>query len=132
MVPIMSEAELSRRERQILEILFERGPSTVAQITDSLPDPLSRNAVRTFLTHLVSKKAVTREKHGREFTYHPATEKSTAAQSALSRVLDVFFNGSLSDAVAARFGGGKKKISDAELARLEALLEEARQQKGQK
>ncbi len=128
----MSEAELSRRERQILEILFERGPSTVAEITDALPDTLSRNAVRTFLTHLTSKGAVTREKHGREFTYHPATEKSTAAEGALSKVLDVFFNGSLSDAVAARFGGGKKKISDKELARLESLIEEARRQKSQK
>lgn len=125
----MSEAELSRRERQILEILFERGPSTVVQITDVMPDPLSRNAIRTFLTHLTSKGAVIREKHGREFTYHPATEKSDAAQSALSKVLDIFFNGSVSNAVAARFGGGKKKISDTELAELEALIEEARRQK---
>ena len=122
----MSKAELSRREREILEILFSRGPSTVAQVTEAIPDALSRNAVRTFLTHLASKGAVTREKNGREFTYHPATEKSDAAQSALSKVIDVFFNGSFSDAVAARFTGGKKQISDEELARLESLIMEAR------
>jgi len=129
MVSDMSEVELSRREREILEILFAKGPLTVAEITEAIPDELSRNAVRTFLTHLSSKGAVTREKHGREFTYHPATEKSDAAQSALSKVIDVFFNGSFSDAVAARFSGGKKNVSDDELARLEALIKEARRNK---
>ena len=129
MLPGMSKVELSRREREILEILFAKGPLTVAEITEAIPDELSRNAVRTFLTHLASKGAVTREKHGREFTYHPATEKSDAAQSALSKVIDVFFDGSFSDAVAARFSGGKKKVSDEELARLESLIKEARRNK---
>ncbi|MFT6861544.1 MAG: putative transcriptional regulator [Akkermansiaceae bacterium] len=129
MFTTMSKAELSRRENQIMEILYSKGPSTVVQITDHMPDELSRNAVRTFLTLLEGKRSVTRTKEGREFIYSPATEKSTAAQSALSKVLDVFFDGSLSDAVAARFSGSSPKISPAELARLEELIREARRKK---
>jgi len=125
----MSQSELSRRESQIMEILYASGPSTVTQVTNLMPDPLSRNAVRTFLTLLEGKGKVTRTKNGREFTYCPATDKSKAAQSALTKVLDVFFNGSLSDAVAARFGGNTKKISDDELSRLEELVKQARSKK---
>jgi predicted transcriptional regulator len=91
-----------------------------------MPDKLSRNAVRTFLTLLEGKRSVTRIKEGREFIYQPATEKSAAAQSALSKVLDVFFDGSLSGAVAARFSGDSKKISPEELTQLENLIKEAR------
>jgi len=112
-----------------MEILYSSGPSTVTQVTELMPDPLSRNAVRTFLTLLEGKGKVTRKKNGREFTYCPATEKSKAANSALTKVLDVFFDGSLSDAVAARFSGNKRKISDDELCRLEQLIKEARSKK---
>lgn len=112
-----------------MEILYERGPSTVAQITEQMPDDLSRNAVRTFLTLLEGKNSVTRTKEGREFIYHPVTEKSTAAQSALSRVLDVFFDGSVTNAVAAQFTGGSEKISPDELTRLEELIRSTREKK---
>lgn len=125
----MSKAELSRRENQIMEILYAKGPSTVAQITEAMPDELTRNAVRTFLTLLEGKNSVTRTKEGREFIYSPATKKSDAAQSALSKVLDVFFDGSLSNAVAARFTGNDKKITPDELARIEDLIRDARHNK---
>ncbi len=109
-----------------MDILYTKGPSTVAEITSHMPDELSRNAVRTFLTLLEGKRSVTRTKQSREFIYSPATDKSAAAQSALSKVLDVFFDGSLSEAVAARFDGSTKKISKDELARLEDLIKQAR------
>ena len=125
----MSKAELSRRENQIMEILYAKGPSTVAQIAAAMPNELTRNAVRTFLTLLEGKRSVTRTKKGREFIYSPATEKSDAAQSALSKVLDVFFDGSLTNAVAARFTGNNKKLTPDELARLENLIREARRNK---
>jgi len=125
----MSQIDLSRRERQIMEILYSRGPSTVAEVAEEMPDPLSRNAVRTFLTLLEGKGKVTRKKQGREFTYRTATDKKKAAQSALSKVLDVFFEGSLSDAVAARFSGSKEELPEDELARLEELISEARRKK---
>ena len=125
----MSKAELSRRENQIMEILYAKGPSTVAQITEAMPDELTRNAVRTFLTLLEGKNSVTRIKERREFIYSPATKKSDAAHSALSKVLDVFFDGSLSNAVAARFTGNDKKITPDELARIEDLIRDARRNK---
>lgn len=125
----MSKAELSRRENQIMEILYTKGPSTVAQIAAAMPNELTRNAVRTFLTLLEGKRSVTRTKEGREFIYSPATEKSDAAQSALSKVLDVFFDGSLTNAVVTRFTGSSNKLTQDELVRLEELIREARRNK---
>lgn len=125
----MSRAKLSRRENQIMDILYTRGSSTVAQITEKMPDKITRNAVRTFLTLLEGKRSVTRTKEGREFIYSPATDKSAAAQSALSKVLDVFFDGSLTNAVAARFTGDDKRLSADEITQLEELIHVARNKK---
>ena len=124
-------SELSRRETQIMEILFTSGPLTVAGLTEKMPGDLSRNGIRTFLTILTNKGKLTRAKEGREFIYAPSSEKATVAQNALGKLLDVFFNGSLSDAVAARFSGKAEKIDDDELARLEKLIAEARRSKSQ-
>ena len=112
MTPVKSSnalSELSRRETQIMEILFASGPLTVADITEKMPGDLSRNGIRTFLTILTHKGKVTRTKEGREFIYAPSSEKAAVAHTALGKLLDVFFNGSLSDAVAARFSGTKER-----------------------
>lgn len=109
-----------------MEILFTRGEGTVAAVTDEMPDNLSRNAIRTILTILEGKGRVVRRKEGREFFYSPSTDKQEAAQTALQRVLKVFFNGSLADAVSARFDGGTDKIDDSELKQLQSLIEQAR------
>lgn len=124
-------SELSRRETQIMEILFASGPLTVADLTAKMPEELSRNGIRTFLTILTSKGKVTRTKQGREFIYAPSSEKAAVAHLALGKLLDVFFNGSLSHAVAARFSGTKEKIDEKELAHLERLIAEARAKKSQ-
>jgi BlaI family transcriptional regulator, penicillinase repressor len=122
-------SELSRREAQIMEVLYATGPTTVADLTEKMPADLSRNAIRTFLTILTSKGVVTRTKQGREFIYTPSSEKAAAARSAFGRLLDVFFNGSVSDAVAARFSGSKEQIGEDELVRLEMLIADARRKK---
>ena len=124
---LMSEG-LSKRESQIMELLYRRGPSTAAQVTEDFHEPLTRNAVRTFLGILENKGQVTRTKEGREFIYAPATEQTVAAKTALTRVLDVFFKGSLSEAVASRFSGQSKPIAEDELKRLEELIAQARKQ----
>lgn len=111
-----------------MELLYQCGPSTVARITEDFPEPLTRNAVRTFLGILENKGQVTRTKEGREFIYAPATDQDVAAKTALSKVLDVFFKGSLSEAVATRFSGGSKAIDENELQRLEELIAQARKQ----
>lgn len=118
-------APLSRRENQIMDILFSKGESSVIEITEAMPDGLSRNAVRTFLTILEGKKHVTRRKQGREFFYSAATDKESAAQNALGKVLDVFFNGSLSTAVATQFTH-EEKIKEDELEKLQQLIDAAR------
>lgn len=119
---------LSRRENQIVDILFTNGESSVIEITDAMPDDLTRNAVRTFLTILEGKKQVIRRKKGREFFYTAATDKDSAAQNALGKVLDVFFNGSLSTAVAAQFTSSGK-IKDEELEKLQELIDATRKNK---
>ncbi len=124
--PTAELSELSRREIQIMELLFANGPMTVAELTEKMPDELSQNGIRTFVTILTNKGKLKRTKQGREFIYSPTSEKSAVAHSALGKLLDVFFNGSLSDAVAARFSGTKAKINEQELSRLEELIAEAR------
>ena len=111
---------LSRRENQIMEILFSQGECSVIQITEAMPDELSRNAIRTFLTILEGKRYITRRKEGREFYYSALTDKTKAADSALGKVLDVFYNGSLSNALASQFTNGKK-IKEDELEKLQNL-----------
>lgn len=125
---------LSRRETQIMEILFELGEATVGSVTERLPDELSPNGVRTMLVILEGKGRVTRRKEGREFFYKPSTDPATAGQSALQQVLRVFFDGSLKQALQARFTGEGAAPDAAEIAELEALVREAKKQarKGEK
>lgn len=118
-------APLSRRENQIMDILFSQGESSVIEITKAMPDGLSRNAVRTFLTILEGKRHISRRKQGREFFYSATTNKESAAQNALGKVLDVFFNGSLSTAVAAQFTNADN-IKEGELEKLQQLIDTAR------
>lgn len=126
--PSLEAEPLSKREGQIMDLLYRQGTLTVAQLADRFPEPLTRNALRTFLGILESKGHVTRAKEGREFIYSPATDRAVAAKAALSKVLDVFFKGSLSAAVAARFNGQSKPVDEAELRSLEELIAEARKQ----
>jgi len=125
---------LSRRETEIMEILFALGEATVSAVTAKMPDELSPNGVRTMLTILESKGRVTRRKDGREFIYKPSTHPAVAGQSALQQVLRVFFDGSLKQALQARFTGDGAAPDAAEIAELEALVREAKRQanKGEK
>src|SRR4026209_578006 len=94
---------LSRRERQIMEILFARSEATVTQVTHELPDPPTPMAVRRLLHILVEKGHVKRRLQGREVVYAPRDAKQKADTSALQRVLATFFGGSIEEALAARF-----------------------------
>ena len=116
---------LSRRENQIMDILFSKGECNVIEITDAMPDELSRNAIRTFLTILEGKRYITRRKDGREYFYTALPDKEKAGDNAFGKVLDVFFSGSISTAMAAQFTNGKR-IKDDELDKLQSLIEEAR------
>jgi len=118
--------QLSKRERQIMDVLWKAGEGTVTLVLAGLADPPGRTAVRTLLTILERKGHVKHRKAGREFIYRPARPRARAARSALRRVLDTFFAGSLEGAVAAGLADPSAKPTEAELASIAAMIEQAR------
>ena len=120
-------AKLSRREREIMDLVFALNQATLGEILDRMEDPPTRPALRSILTILETKGHLQHRKSGREFVYAATHEKKGAGRSALRRVLDVFFGGSLQDAVAAHLAAPGEKIAPAELAALEKLVAQAAQ-----
>jgi predicted transcriptional regulator len=119
--------QLSKRERQIMDVIYARGEATVAQVIEGIPDPPMRGALRTLLRILERKGHLTHRKQGREFIYRPTQARGQAGRSALGRVLDVFFGGSLENAVAAHLSDPRRaaKLTPAELRRLSDLIDRA-------
>jgi predicted transcriptional regulator len=122
------EAQLSKRERQIMDVVYARAQATISQVLGDLPDPPMRGALRTLLRIMEQKGYLLRQQEGRQITYRPTQPRGRAGRSALGRVLDVFFNGSLEKAVAAHLNdpGRKTKPSIDELQRLANLIEQAK------
>jgi BlaI family transcriptional regulator, penicillinase repressor len=119
---------LSRRERQIMDVLFARGEATVLQISQELPDPPTPMAVRRMLHILVEKGHLKRRTEGREVVYAPRQAKAKAGTNALERVLETFFGGSLAEALAAHLVSRKEMLSPAERQRLVELIEKTRKE----
>ncbi len=122
-------SKLPPRERQIVDLLYERGTMAVAEICDSLPDRLSGSAVRAMLQRLERKGFVQREESERGFLYSPVVADAVARKSALSEVVRVFFNGSAAGAATALLGMSDRLDHD-ELQRLEQMIAQARAAKG--
>ena len=89
------ERELSRRERQIMDILYTKGQASALEVRDAMPDPPTKTAVRTLLRILEEKGFLTHEQLGQTYLFRPRMAREHAGPSALRRVLDVFFGGSL-------------------------------------
>lgn len=123
-----AEQALSRRERQILDIVFARGEATVAEVMEDHAEDLSRSAVRTFLRILEDKGHLKHTERGRGFVYSPVQSKKSAGKSAVKRVLSTFFSGSLESALATYLADGKTKVTDEELERIAELIEQARKE----
>ncbi len=121
-----SDRDLTRRERQILEILHIRGEASVAEIAERLPDPPSHPAVRTLLRILEDKRHIRRRKVGRAFFYRASGSPERAARAAFNRVLRVFFDDSLSDAIASHLADPAAKHTPEEVRRLEQIIRQAR------
>lgn len=119
-------AGVSRRERQILDVLFRRGEATAAEIQGELPEAPSYSAVRALLRILEEKGHIRHREDGPRYVYLPAVARETAQRSALRHVLDTFFSGSAAGAMAAMLGDERIEISQEELARMEALLAKAK------
>jgi BlaI family transcriptional regulator, penicillinase repressor len=127
---MVDPGQLSKRERQIMDAVYARGEATVAQVVDGIPDPPMRGALRTLLRILETKGHLTHRKQGREFIYRPTQARGQAGRSALGRVLDVFFGGSLEHAVASHLSDPRRaaRLTPDELRRLSELIEKARKQ----
>ena len=122
----MSEQVLSRRERQIMEIIYRRGAASAAEVLADMPDPPTKTAVRTLLRILEDKGHLKHRQVGLAYVYVPAHSRTQAAKSAFRRVLATFFEGSLEKAVAAHLGDDATDLSPAEFARLADLIRQAR------
>ncbi|GAA5128822.1 BlaI/MecI/CopY family transcriptional regulator [Luteolibacter yonseiensis] len=119
--------ELSRRERQIMDVVFAQGDATVNQIAAALPDPPTAMAVRRMMHILEEKGFLKRRQEGREVVYSPKQSKQKAGKNALRHVLDTFFGGALDEALAAHLGSGETLSAD-QLSRINQLIEQARKE----
>ena len=126
-MPAETESHLSRRERQIMDVIYPRGEASVNEVLSGLPDPPSRTAVRTMMRILEEKGHLRHKKKGKEFIYRPVMPRGKAARSALRRVLHTFFDGSLEQAVAVHLSDPKSSFSDDDLKRLADLVRKAKQ-----
>jgi BlaI family penicillinase repressor len=122
------EQHLSRRERQILDVLHAKGAAAAAEVRTEMPDPPSYSAVRALLRILEEKGHVRhREEEGR-YVYLPRASKQIASRSALKRVVSTFFQGSVTQTMAALLEKADTEISDEELDRLERMIRQARKE----
>ena len=122
--------ELSRRERQIMDVLFRAGQATVADVQAAMPDPPSYSAVRAMLRILEEKGHARHEQDGPRYVYKPVVARDRAKRSAMRHLLHTFFEGSHEQAVAALLDEASASISDAELDRLADLIERRRNKEG--
>jgi predicted transcriptional regulator len=118
-------AELSRRERQIMDAVFALGEATVNQVALSIPSPPTAMAVRRMMHILEEKGHLRRRESGREVVYVPRQAKEKAGRHAFEQVLETFFGGSLEEALAAHLHSRKDQVSAAERERLIKLIEQA-------
>lgn len=122
---------LSRRERQIMDILFRLGRATAAEVMAELPSEPSYSTVRTQLRVLEQKSHVRHEDDGVRFVYMPVVDRRAARKSALRHVVETFFDGSPEKAVAALLGSDGSRLSAEELNRIGGLIDKARKERGQ-
>jgi BlaI family transcriptional regulator, penicillinase repressor len=120
-------AVLSRRERQIIDILYRRGRATAAEVMEDLPGDSSYSTVRTQLRVLEEKGHVRHEQDGQRYVYSPAVPRGTVRRSALKHLVETFYEGSVEQTVAALLGGDSR-LSEPELERIAELIEKARKE----
>ena len=117
---------LTRRERQIMDILYRRGRASAGEVMEALPGSPSDSTVRTQLRVLEGKGHVRHEEHGLRYVYMPAVPRHAARRSALRHLVDTFFDGSAEKVVAAVLGAEASRLTDDELDRIAELVARAR------
>ena len=120
---------LSRRERQIMDILIELGEATAEEVRARLPEPPSYSAARAMLAKLEAKGRVRHTERDLRYVYQPAISRSAARTSAVARLINVFFGGSVAQAVTGMVDLSGDRLSDEDLDRIERAIEEEREQR---
>lgn len=119
---------LSRRERQIMDILYRLGSGTAAEVKENIPDAPSYSAVRALLRILEEKGHLKHAYDGPRYVYAPIVSRPVAQKSALKQIVKTFFDGSTSSAVAALLDMSARDLSDSELDRLARIVEQAKRE----
>src|SRR4029079_13195423 len=120
-----SSVHLTRRERQMMDILYQLQRASAEEIRERLPDPPSNSSVRTMLRILEDKGHIRHEHLGGRFLFIPVVKADTAKRSALRHLVDTFFGGSGEDAIGALFDISARDLGDEELADLRSLIAKA-------
>lgn len=120
--------KLSRRERQIMDLLFQQGAATAAEVRDGIPDAPSYSAVRALLRTLEEKGFVTHREDGPRYVYAPTVARDAARRSALRHLVQTFFDGSATQAMAALLDLSDRTLSREELDRLAQLVERSKEE----
>lgn len=121
-------AQLSRRERQIMDAIYRRGAATAAEVHAAIPDPPSYSAVRALLRILEEKGHLTHAQDGPRYVYSPVVSRSAARESALRGVVRTFFDGSPTEAVAALLDMSDGKLSRTDLDEIAGLIRRAKRE----
>lgn len=124
----MNLPPLSRREREIMDVLYRHGRASADIVQQELPDAPSYSAVRATLRILEEKGHVFHQRQGRKYVYSPATAPSSARHAAVARLVDVFFAGSAAEAILALIDERAADLSETEMEEIEALIEQARKE----
>ena len=123
-----SARDLGRRERQIMDVIFELGEASVGDVLQRLPDPPSYSAMRTMIRYLEGKGHLRHRREGTKYIYRTREPKESVSRSALRHLIKTFFGDSAPDAVAAILDISSEKLSDDDLDRIERLISEARKE----
>ena len=118
--------DLGRRERQIMELVYQLEEASVAQVREAMPDPPSYSSVRTMIRSLEGKGLLKHRREGMKYLYRPTQSKRKVSRSALRHLMTTFFEGSASEAVAAIFESEKMDADD--LKRIESLIKQAQKE----
>ena len=117
------DGQISRRERQVMDILFRKGKATAEEVLAELPDPPGYSAVRALLVTLEGKQLVTHSKDSRRYVYLPAVPEKRAKRTALKQLLATFFEGSPEKLVASLLDPKDQKLSQDEISRIRKLID---------
>jgi predicted transcriptional regulator len=122
----LAPIQLSRRERQVMDIVYRAGEATVSEVLEAMPDPPTYSAVRALMRILESKGHLAHRQDGPRYVYRPTVPREEASENALGRLLATFFDGSVERAVATLLDLESENLTDGELDRLAELVAAAR------